>query len=153
MYIMPFYENNKEWYTVDENGKARLTDKAPKRARDSFIAWHGSDDPRKRSIFYFLHNPAWYTVDLDFYKKKYKEGAFELTKKAPPEAVWSRRQYYAHDGIDPNSGKWYFMTNRLWYTKTKGGDYVLTDKAIPAAKGSFLEYKKGCGWINRGIKM
>ena len=145
-----YYQTNKEWCTRDENGKDHLTDKAPKKAMDSF--W-GSDDPKKRSIFYFLSNPKWYTVDLKYYKNEDALGAFKLTKEAPPEAKWSRRQYYACEGRSPKTGKWYFMTNPRWYTKTKDGDYVLTDEATPAAKGSYLEYKKGCGWIKKGIKM
>ena len=143
MWSMPYYMQNKEWYTWDKNGKERLTDKAPKEARDSFIEWNGSDDPKKRSIFYFLSNPKWYTVDLKYYKNEDAHGAFKLTREAPPEAKWSRRQYYACEGRSPKTGKWYFMKNRSWYTKNKNGDYVLTDKATLAAKGSYFEYKYG----------
>ena len=57
MQFPPYYYKNREWYTTDKNGKDRLTDKAPKKARDSFIAYWSSSDPRKRSMFYFLSNP------------------------------------------------------------------------------------------------
>ena len=137
---MPYYMKNEEWYTTDKNGKNhRLTDKAPKKARDSFIEWNGSDDPKKRSIFYFLSNPEWYTVDLE----NKRSLVFWTTKKTPPEAVWSYREYYGHGCCTPKTRKWYFMTNRRWYTKNKDGDYELTDEATPAAKGSYLEYKMG----------
>ena len=139
----PYYTKNKEWYTIDKNGKPHLTGKAPKKARDSFIEYWGSDDPKKRSIFYFLSNPKWYTVDLEFYKNRNARGAFKLTEEAPPEAVWSYKQYYACDGRSPKTGKRYFIKNRSWYTKNKNGDYKLTDEATPAAKGSYLEYKYG----------
>ena len=145
--ISPYYLTNKEWYTTDNNGKDHLTDKAPKKARDSFIEFWGSDDPKKRSIFYFLSNPKWYTIDLKFYKNKDALGAFKLTEEAPPEAKWSRRQYYAREGRSPKTGKWYFMKNRRWYTKNKDGDYELTDEATPAAKGSYMDYKHGRGSI------
>lgn len=140
---MPYYMTNKAWYTKDKNGKYHLTDKAPKKARDSFIAYWGSSDPRKRSMFYFLSNPEWYTVCLDIDKIKKYKGAFVLTEKAPPEAEWSLKEFRRNAGRNPRTGKWYFMTNRFWYTENKDGDYVLTDEATPAAKGSFLEYKVG----------
>ena len=144
MQFPPYYYKNKEWYTTDKNGKYHLTDKAPKKARDSFIAWHGSDDPQKRKFFYFLSNPEWYTVCLDIDKIRENRGrAFELTKKAPPEARYSYWKYFRYGSYDSETNKWYFMTNRLWYTKTKDGDYMLTGEATPAAKGSFLEYKTG----------
>lgn len=143
MLAMPYYLTNKEWYTTDKNGKDHLTDKAPKKARDSFIEFWGSNDPKKRSIFYFLSNPKWYTVDLKFYKNRNTFGAFKLTEEATPEAVWSYREYYEHGGRTLKTGKWYFMKNRRWYTKNKDGDYELTEEATLAAKGSYLEYKKG----------
>ena len=145
MQARPYYMKNKEWYTTDKNGEGHLTDKAPKKARDSFIEWNGSDDPKKRSIFYFLSNPKWYTVDWNFYKNRREElsgRAFHLTEEAPPEAVWSYEQYYARAGFT-KTGKRYFMKNRRWYTKNKDGEYKLTDEATPAAKGSYLEYKYG----------
>ena len=144
--LPPYYYKNREWYTRDENGKHHLTDKAPKKARDSFIVYWGSSDPRKRSIFYFLSNPEWYTVCFDIDKIKDAYGAFHLTEKAPPEARWSIGKFYENGGRNPRTGKWYFMTNPRWYTKTKDGDYVLTDEATPAAKGSYLEYKVGGIW-------
>ena len=132
----PYYLRNKDWYTEDEHGRDKLTDKAPKKARDSFIACWGSDDPEKRSAFYFLSNEKWYVIN----KKVLKEGEgipFYLTKKAPPEAEYSFIKYCENAGGD-GDGRMYFMTNPDWYKIDENGEYVLTEKATPAAKASYF---------------
>lgn len=140
---LPYYMRNTEWYTVNEDGRDRLTDKAPKKARDSFILFWGSDDPAKRSKFYFLSNPEWYIVNLDIERIERGKRAFKLTKKAPPEARWSYKLYYQYDyskkEFGKENGKPYYMTNPHWYTAISYGKVQLTDAAPPEAKASYLE--------------
>ena len=133
--LPPYYYKNKEWYTKDKNGKIRLTDKAPKKARDSFIAYWGSSDPRKRSIFYFLSNPEWYTVNVAAAKKGKR--AFKLTKKATVEAMWSYGHYYLSSVFNE---KPYYKRNKRWYTKDKQGHYILTKEAPPEAQANYYEF-------------
>lgn len=50
----PYFMTNKEWYENDpENGGYVLTDKAPKKAIDSFIEYYsviaGEDEARRRA--------------------------------------------------------------------------------------------------------
>ncbi len=42
---MPYFLNNKDWYYYDvENGRYKLTDKAPKKAIDSYNSYYKEID-------------------------------------------------------------------------------------------------------------
>lgn len=133
--IIPYFLKNKKWFTYGEDGKYHLTNKAPQKARDSYVEYYGSKDPKKRHPYYFLSNPKWYKINKKVFKEK-KGGlvfAFYLTAKASPEAAYSYRMYYS--GVC----KPYFMRKKSWYTKDETGMLVLTDKAPLAARASYAE--------------
>lgn len=45
----PFYwQTNDEWFDTDENGQDYLTDKAPKKARESFKAYKELEEKMKK---------------------------------------------------------------------------------------------------------
>lgn len=143
--LRPYYLKNKEWYTKDENGNDVLTDKAPKKARDSFIEFWGSDDPEKRSMFYFLSNPEWYTINPDISSIHKGKRAFKLTRKAPPEARFSYKLYYTRQGckrvFGMENGKPYYLTDPRWYTFSSDCGFQFTEAAPPAAVASFHELR------------
>lgn len=134
-----YFLKNEKWYTEDEDGKYHLTDKAPKKARNSYIEYYGSEDPKKRSPYYFLSNSKWYKINKTVLKGKKFGTVFELTSKAPPEAAYSWERYYSGYSVD----KPYFMRKKSWYTIDEQGKPVLTDKAPLAAWASYVEYKLG----------
>ena len=131
---MPYYLRNKDWYVKNKHGRDELTDKAPQKAKDSFIAYWGSDEKEKRSAFYFLSNEKWYIINKGVLSKGYGI-PFSLTKDAPPEAEYSFAKYCENAGGEGN--KMYFMTNPDWYRIDENGEYVLTGKATPAARASY----------------
>lgn len=44
-----YWRKNEEWFTTDENGKFHLTDKAPERARESFMLYNTPRNERNAS--------------------------------------------------------------------------------------------------------
>lgn len=139
MRAMPYFMKNSKWFTKDEKGNYHLTDKAPKKARKSYVAYFGSKDPKKRHPHYFLSNPKWFRINQKVFDGEGAEQAFELTSKAPPAAVYSYYSYYMHNHWE----NYYFLRKKSWYTTDETGKWVLTDKAPFLAQASYEEYKNG----------
>ena len=144
-----YFLRNKAWYTgTDPDGPEaeaddcpigyKLTDKAPEEAVVSYNHCFDISPDGKDFIPYFMTNRTWFGIDRERVAKN-EGGVFYLKDAAPPEAMWSYRNYYNGCYVDEHLIS-YFMLDESWYERDEEGNYKLTGKAPYLAKASFVDF-------------